>query len=230
MFVQENIKKSAAGGKQSEEREEEMLSGCESDRGWKTKECQEGWGRRRFFSFGVLHVHLQPLMDRSEIRENRRSVRLQMRSSLCTPEVRGSEGQKQATKTCVLPGLAPLLRLHCFLYQIYSGHRCYKHHHYTLLKSLYWKKKHLGLRSNVMIFLKLFTGAVFFYVLTSFTQEWLKTGLVAHLNANEVRSMKVPVKDWIQRGVASQSWKFGSCFHSWRICVITSDTSLYRLQ
>lgn len=43
-WFRENIKKSAAGGKQSEEREEEMLRGYESDRGRKTKECQEGWG------------------------------------------------------------------------------------------------------------------------------------------------------------------------------------------
>lgn len=41
-WFRENIKKSAAGGKQSEEREEEMLRGYESDRGRKTKECQEG--------------------------------------------------------------------------------------------------------------------------------------------------------------------------------------------
>lgn len=43
-WFRENIKKSAAGGKQSEEGEEEMLRGYESDRGRKTKECQEGWG------------------------------------------------------------------------------------------------------------------------------------------------------------------------------------------
>lgn len=115
-LLRRNIKKSAAGGKQSEEREEEMLRGCESDRGWKTKECQEGWGRRpvwRLLSFAVLHVHLQLLMDRSEIREkeNRRCIRLQMRSLPCTTEVKGSEGQKRATKTCVLPGSPPITKI-----------------------------------------------------------------------------------------------------------------------
>lgn len=54
-LFRKNIKKSAAGGKQSEEREEEMLRGYESDRGWKTKECQEGWGRKPVWRFLLLH-------------------------------------------------------------------------------------------------------------------------------------------------------------------------------
>lgn len=53
-WFRENIKKSAAGGKQSEEREEEMLRGYESDRGRKTKECQEGWGGETSLTIPLL--------------------------------------------------------------------------------------------------------------------------------------------------------------------------------
>lgn len=65
------------------------------------------------FSFTVLHVHLDPLMDGSEIREkeNGRFIRLQMRSLLCSTEAKGSEGQKQATKTCVLPGSPSITKI-----------------------------------------------------------------------------------------------------------------------
>lgn len=125
-LFRKNIKKSAAGGKQSEEREEETLRGYESDRGWKTKECQEGWGRSpvwRFLSFAVLHVHLQPLMGRSEIREkeNRRFIRLQMRSLLCTTEDRNKQ-QRHAS----FLGLPPLLRLHHLHHLINAGYWCSK--------------------------------------------------------------------------------------------------------
>lgn len=108
-WFRENIKKSAAGGKQSEEREEEMLRGYESDRGRKTKECQEGWGGGPvwpFLSFAVLHVHLEPLTGGSEIREkeNRRFIRLQMRSGPCTTEGSGQ-------KSCVLPGSPSITKI-----------------------------------------------------------------------------------------------------------------------
>lgn len=35
-----------------------------------------------------------------------------------------------------------------------------------------------------------FSEAVFFYALTSFTQEWIRRKLIAHLNANELRSLQ----------------------------------------
>lgn len=150
-LFRKNIKKSAAGGKQSEERKEEMLRGYESDRGWKAKECQEGWGRRpvwRLLSFTVLHVHLQPLMGRSEIREkeNRRFVCLQMRSV----HYRGKRKWRTETGN---NGLPPLLRLDRLLHQSYAGYRCSKAPKLCTFQTFYQKKeKHLGLRSNGMIF------------------------------------------------------------------------------
>lgn len=111
--------------------------------------------------------------------------------------VRGSEGQKEATKT--RPPWAPSITK--ITQPPPSG--------------LQWKQmlKALSLRTSQSLEeetlgFEVKHKAAFFYLLPTFTQEWLRTELVVHLNANEVRPM---------RSECSEVWSLSpgsSAFHS----------------
>lgn len=68
--------------------------------------------------------------------------------------------------------------------------------------------------------------AAFFYVLTTFTQEWLRTELVVHLNANEVRPMRSECSEVWSLSPGSSAFHSGGCSRS-RLSLLESHHHVF---